>query len=58
MRYGTFTCFMWGHKFIARDVDEKSPSWTKTGHKIISTRKVEYCTRCGVKDDSIKNNQE
>ena len=50
MRYGTFLCWLFGHKFIGyRDIPANTHGFNTPG-KFREMFKTEYCVRCGIKD--------
>lgn len=43
-RYGTFLCFLWGHKFVGI---RKGSSYEENGQAYILYEQKNFCTRCG-----------
>jgi hypothetical protein len=47
MRFGTFLCWLFGHKFIGREIQEY---FNKDGHlcREVTHSVRDYCVRCGI----------
>ncbi len=48
MKIGTFVCWLFGHKFIARNRNEKFENGIK--HIYFTYIKTYCCVRCGIKE--------
>ena len=55
MRIGTFLCFLFGHKFLGREIKPVKCEFGDKGwvnHK--NYFQTSYCVRCGIDKESVK----
>jgi hypothetical protein len=53
MRIGTFSCWLFGHKFLWRGAIPQEQVGLNSGQEIITTKKMNFCMRCGCPRDSL-----